>query len=529
MKTILTALVGLVGAILSAPATEFQVSIGGNDGNAGTPAAPFRTIQHAADVARPGDVITVHAGVYRERINPPRGGTSDKERITYQAAPGEQVAIKGSEMVTNWVQVRDDVWKVILPNSGFGSFNPYTDLIHGDWFSAKGRNHHTGAVYLKGEWLTEAAKLAEVLEPIGSNALWFAEVDATNTVILAQFKDVNPNEQLVEINVRQTVFYPAQTGINYLTVRGFTLEHAATPWAPPTAEQIGLIGTHWSKGWIIESNVIRYATCSGVALGKYGDAWDNKSQSADAYNRTIERALTNGWNHATVGSHLVRNNDISHCEQCGIVGSLGAAFSTITGNTIHDIHTRMLFAGAEQAGIKFHGAVDVEISRNHIYHTTRGIWLDWMGQGTRITGNFLHDNAADKINWQQHWEDLRAGGEQDLFVEVNHGPFLVDNNIFLSAYSVNNRSEGGAYVHNLFAGAFRVVPDDARQTPFLQPHATEIAGLHHHQSGDDRYYNNLFVTPADLSGYRDAKLPVWMAGNVFLGGPNLPRRKRIRS
>ena len=197
---------------------------------------------------------------------------------------------------------------------------------------------------------------------------------------------------------------------------------------------------------------------------------------------------------------------------------MGAAFSTITGNTIHDIHTRMLFAGAEQAGIKFHGAVDVEISRNHIYHTTRGIWLDWMAQGTRITGNFLHDNAADKINWRQHWEDLRAGGEQDLFVEVNHGPFLVDNNIFLSAYSVNNRSEGGAYVHNLFAGAFRVVPDDARQTPFLQPHATEIAGLHHHQSGDDRYYNNLFVPPSDLSGYNEAKLPVWMEGNVFLGG-----------
>ena len=123
MKTILTALVGLVGAILSAPATEFQVSIGGNDGNAGTPAAPFRTIQHAADVAR----------------------------------PGELVAIKDSERVTNWVHVRNDVWKVILPNSSFGSFNPYRDLIHGDWFSAKGRKHHTGAVYLNGEWLGEAS------------------------------------------------------------------------------------------------------------------------------------------------------------------------------------------------------------------------------------------------------------------------------------------------------------------------------------------------------------------------------------
>ena len=45
-----------------------------------------------------------------------------------------------------------------LPNSFFGKFNPYSDLIHGDWFDPKGREHHTGAVYLNGEWLTEAAK-----------------------------------------------------------------------------------------------------------------------------------------------------------------------------------------------------------------------------------------------------------------------------------------------------------------------------------------------------------------------------------
>ena len=37
----------------------------------------------------------------------------------------------------------------------------------------------------------------------------------------------------------------------YIAVKGFKLEQAAIPWAPPTAEQIGLIGTHWSKGWII--------------------------------------------------------------------------------------------------------------------------------------------------------------------------------------------------------------------------------------------------------------------------------------
>jgi len=67
------------------------------------------------------------------------------------------------------------------------------------------------------------------------------------------------------------VFYPRETGRNFITVRGFTLEHAATNWAPPTAEQVGLIGTHWSKGWIIENNTISHSRCVGITLGKYGD------------------------------------------------------------------------------------------------------------------------------------------------------------------------------------------------------------------------------------------------------------------
>ena len=501
MKMPFRAIPGIVALAATLHGAEFQVATNGSDSNTGTRQSPFRTIQHAADLAQPGDVITVHQGVYRERISPPRGGTSDKKRIVYQAAPGETVGIKGSEVVTNWVKVQDEVWQVTLPNTFFGSFNPYGDLIHGDWFSAKGRQHHTGAVYLNGGWLVEAAKLEDVMKPAGNVPLWFGRVDATNTTIWAQFKGVNPNEQLVEINKRQTVFYPDKTGINYITVRGFTLEHAATPWAPPTAEQMGLIGTHWSRGWIIENNVIRYSRCAGVALGKYGDEWDNRAESAEGYLGTIHRALTNGWNKETIGHHVVRHNHISHCEQAGIVGSLGCAFSTITGNDIHDIHVQRLFSGAEMAGLKFHGAVDVEISGNHIYRTCRGIWLDWMAQGTQVTGNLLHDNQ-----------------DQDLFCEVDHGPFLVANNIFLSHQALLVVSQGGAYAHNLIAGNIVVYRFDGRQTPFLKAHSTELDGLHNNPNGDVRYYNNLFLGRGNLSSYNQPTLPVWMAGNVFLKG-----------
>ncbi len=501
MKTSLRAFLVLLALAAIVRGAELNVAVDGSDKNPGTLKLPFRTIQHAADVAQPGDVITVHEGVYRERINPPRGGESDKKRIVYRAARGATVVIKGSEVVKNWVKVQDDTWKVVLPNSFFGDFNPYSDLIHGDWFDGKHREHHTGAVYLNGDWLEEAAKLEDVMQPVGENPLWFGQVDGTNTTIWAQFKSVDPNQSTVEINVRRTVFYPEKTGVNYITVRGFTMEQAATPWAPPTAEQVGLIGTHWSRGWIIENNIIRYSRCSGIALGKYGDEWDNRAESAEGYVGTIHRALTNGWNADTVGHHIVRNNEISHCEQTGIVGSLGCAFSTITGNDIHDIHVQHLFTGAEMAGIKFHGAVDVQISGNHIYRTVRGIWLDWMAQGTQVTGNLFDNNQGE-----------------DLFCEVDHGPFLVANNLFLSRQSLLVKSQGGAYAHNLFAGKISVDGFDGRQTPFLKAHSTEIAGLHDNPIGDVRYYNNIFVGPANLVNYDHPTLPVWMAGNVFLKG-----------
>jgi alpha-N-arabinofuranosidase len=504
-RTHLRTLAALLAAALAAPvatAGEFHVSANGNDGNDGSPTKPFKTISAAAQAAYPGDTITVHEGVYRERINPPRGGESDAKRIVYQAAPGEKAEIKGSEVIKGWVKVQDDVWKVTLPNAFFGSFNPYSDLIHGDWFSPKGREHHTGAVYLNGEWIAEAAKLEEVLKPMETTPLWFGQVDQESTTIWARFKGVSPNEELVEINVRRTVFYPEKPGMNYITVRGFVLRHAATQWAPPTAEQTGLVGTHWSKGWIIENNVVSHSKCVGIALGKYGDEWDNKSaDTAEGYVETIQRALKNGWNKETIGHHIVRNNTISYCEQAGIVGSLGAVFSQITGNTIHDIHVQRLFTGAEMAGIKIHAAIDVQILNNHIYRTCRGIWLDWMAQGTRVSRNLLHDNA-----------------DEDLFVEVDHGPFLVDNNIFLSPTTLDSRSQGGAYVHNLIAGEIHPNTFDSRMTPFHKAHSTEVAGMHDNPCGDDRYYNNVFVERTDLSPYDAAKLPVSMSGNVFLNG-----------
>ncbi|NWK55936.1 right-handed parallel beta-helix repeat-containing protein [Verrucomicrobiaceae bacterium N1E253] len=496
-------------------AKEYHVSPRGNDTSAGTFAAPLRHIAKAAELAMPGDVITVHEGVYRERIDPPRGGTSDEHRIVYRAAEGETVVIKGSEVVKGWTRVQGDIWKVEIPNVMFGDFNPFQDLIRGDWFKPNKRKHHTAAVYLNGHWLTEAAKKQDVFAPTDNKPLWFSEPAAGDaTTVWAQFMGVDPNTQLVEVNARQSVFYPSKTGVNYITLRGFILEQAATPWAPPTAEQIGLVGTHWSKGWVIENNTVRYSTCTGITLGKHGDKWDNTSaNSAGGYVKTIERAYKHGWNGQNIGHHIVRGNHISHCEQAGIVGSLGAVFSKIIGNEIHDIHVRRLFSGHEMAGMKFHGALDSLIEGNHVYRCSRGIWLDWMTQGTRVTKNLLHDNKP----------------REDIFLEVNHGPVMLDHNVLLSEKAMLVNSQGGAYAHNLFAGNIQVKVGDAegRRTPWLKEHSTEMGGLDPNRSGDERYYNNVFIGKSvSLAGYDKARMDVFMAGNVFLQGATPSRHSK---
>ena len=524
IRTFIAALVCLAGA----GAVEYHVSPRGDDRNPGTQDRPLRTIMEAARRAHAGDIITVHEGTYRERVTPLRGGISDRRRIVYRAAPGERAEIKGSEVVKGWTPDGGDVWKVALPETFFGPYNPYRDVIQGDWFEDRGRKHHTGEVYLNGEPLWEAASLEEVRNPRpfrearrpeGALRSWYAEAGETETTIWANFGGKDPNSEMVEITVRDSCFYPAEPGRNFITVRGFRMMHAATQWAAPTAEQIGLIGTHWSKGWIIEDNVISDSRCSCVTLGKDRatghNVWTNDPSKDGAvhYNEVIQRALQSGWSRENIGSHIVRNNVIFRCEQAGIAGSLGAIHSRIYGNHIHSVWERRLFRGAEMAGIKLHGAIDVLIRGNRIHNAGRGIWLDWMAQGTRVSRNLLYDNTSD-----------------DLFVEVNHGPFLVENNLFLSRLSLRDWSEGGSFVHNLFAGAIESRPELARQTPFHPPHSTQVAGIVETRGGDNRFYNNLFgggeeekqagdrVTGYGLWMYERFGQPTFASGNLYYRG-----------
>ncbi|MGI6007397.1 MAG: right-handed parallel beta-helix repeat-containing protein [Ruminococcus sp.] len=480
----------------------------------GTRENPFQTISEAAALAHPGDEIIVGPGIYREHVNPPRGGSGEDSRIVYRSEKPLEAVITGAEPVKTWTHYKDNVWMTRIPNGVFGDYNPYTTKITGDWYYAL-EPVHTGDVYLNGQSMYEVMSLDKVLHPVINQSswdpdftvyTWYTIQDRDVTVIYANFQGMDPNREIVEINVRRNCFYPARTGINYITLSGFTVKQAATTWAPPTAYQEGMIGPHWSKGWIIEDCEVSHSRCCGISLGKYLQPNnDNKwsvhclKDGTQTKREIICQAQTEGWCRETIGSHIIRRCDIHDCGQTGIVGHLGCVFSIIEDNHIHHINNKQDLAGAEIGGIKLHAAIDVIIRRNHIHHCTRGVWLDWQVQGTRVSQNLFHHNVppvGTKI------ADGLALAE-DLFVEVSHGPTLIDNNLLLSDCACRLSAQGLALVHNLIAGSFTWVGQGTdngsqtlpspRYTPYHMPHRTEIAGFMTILHGDARFYNNIFV------------------------------------
>ena len=147
-------------------ATIYYVAKSGSDRNPGTKNCPFLTIQRAADVAVAGDTVIVHEGVYREWVKPRYGGLTSDCRITYMAAQGEHVVIKGSEQVDNWELVEGTVWKTEVDNTVFRDYNPFATEIDGDWMvSPREKKVHTGDVYLNGKSFFEADSLDKVFHP----------------------------------------------------------------------------------------------------------------------------------------------------------------------------------------------------------------------------------------------------------------------------------------------------------------------------------------------------------------------------
>ena len=493
--------------------TIYYVDANAARGGNGTKERPFKTISEAAEIAAPGDEVLVSPGIYREHVRPKNAGTKDAP-IVYRSEKPLKAIITGAEELKNWTLHEGTVWKATVDNGIFGSYNPYTTYVCGDWYFAP-KLRHTGSVFINDLMMYESASLEDCIkgEPDKSawnqdeaKYLWYTEQNENTTVIYANFHEFDPNKENVEISVRRNCFMPEKNFVNYITVSGFSISKAATTWAPPAAYQDGMIGPHWSKGWIIEDCEVYNTRCCGISLGKYKDPendmyfYTKQVKSPTQMERdAVCRGQYHGWLKEKVGSHIIRRCHVHHCEQTGIVGRMGGVFSTIEDCHIHHICNSSQLGGAETAGIKLHAGIDVTIRRNHIHNCIMGVWLDWEAQGARVTQNLMYDNTRPA------GIEPAEGGmfNTDIFIEVGHGPTLVDNNILLSEVAITIPSEGIAVIHNLILGGFSLINSgvdsivngqrEPRYTPYHIRHRTEVAGFMTILHGDDRIYNNIFV------------------------------------
>ncbi len=315
----------------AAPAT-LHVAINGNDANQGTAGAPFQTINTAAQKTWPGDTIVVYAGTYREVVVPLRGGEEGKP-ITYMAAPGEIVYVKGSELYRGkWTPAgKEGVWEARLEGIVAVDFNPFA--LQYEYFF---RSHPAtmpgafpprtrGQVFVDGQMLDEAESEADLLALPGT---WLPGAQGKSLRVHFPPAVVDTATHEVEITVRQSVFRPEKRGLGYIILRGFHLEHAANQgiswfWDVNYAPQQGLVSCRSGHHWIIENNSIRFAKSIGIDVGTEG-------------RETLDGQVTP----MLVGYHLIRGNVISDNGQAGLCG-LGHIGTKIIGNVFERFAQRI--------------------------------------------------------------------------------------------------------------------------------------------------------------------------------------------
>jgi hypothetical protein len=116
--------------------STWYVASNGSNSGAGSLRQPFRTIQHAANLAQPGDTVLVRGGVYREQVRPARSGTASA-RITFAAYAGERVTVSGANVVSGWSKHAGSVYKANQSwDLGFGNNQVFVDgrmMIEARW------------------------------------------------------------------------------------------------------------------------------------------------------------------------------------------------------------------------------------------------------------------------------------------------------------------------------------------------------------------------------------------------------------
>ena len=415
-----------------------------SDKNDGTHERPFLTISKAAEVLQPGERVIINSGVYREQVRPQRGGSGADKLISYEAAPGANVIVKGSVLAskdkwqkstgyriggTRTPENQPVFFQYDLEDIDFKGYNPFgmANLMHDDrsyfpWDNREQIKPHfmrRGMIFVDGRKLKQVENSSE----LGSNedAFW-VEHDGL-TVHLRLNGNANPAGHDVEFVIRERVFAPKLQYLGYIRIKGITFEHGASGLPIP---QKGIVSTNRGNHWIIEDCVIRHANSVGLDIGE--GTW-----IAD------RAAIPSGYT-------IVRRTHITDAGVSGIAG-IGAAHSLIESCLIENIGWQNVQRTFESAGIKIHYARNNVIANcviRDIVHAT-GVWFDYECNNSRLTNSLI-------MNVHHVGIDMEASPKSGN---------MIDHNIIWNITSLVARAESsgnginvagsdeGIYAHNL--------------------------------------------------------------------------------
>jgi len=408
-----------------------------DDTGPGTSDRPFKTIYQAAQVLQPGERVVIAEGVYREMIRPARGGTGPDQMISYEAAPGANVVVKGSKVVTNWVPSEGwntgidpdtgepvQAWALQLTPDlfpdGYNSFQVDNVIGNRYWINYARDNmanyfRRRGMVFVDGKPLEPVESPSYLAAPSTRSMNFFSEVHWTPlfeefmpyagkvwietngmSLHIRLADDSNPADHTIEIVTQEQIFSPAQRYQSYIRVKGLHFQHAANGFPVP---QRGMASTNRGHHFIFEDNTFEWANSVGLDVGN--EDW------------AAARPPT------PTGHTIVRGNTFRYCGIEGLGGTGGPTDLLVERNLFEWIGWQDAARMSESAGMKLHNSVNLLFRHNVLRHIRHGngLWIDIANVNARITGNLFADIPGDVNPHAVHIEGSS---------ELN----MIDNNIF---------------------------------------------------------------------------------------------------
>jgi parallel beta-helix repeat protein len=428
-----------------------------DDSGPGTKDRPFKTINHAAQVLQPGERVVIAAGVYRESVRPARGGTSPEAMISYEAAPGETVVIKGSAVVKDWKpsdgwnfgidpETKKPVkaWELKLDPSLFpNGYNPFeVDNVIGNktWLRYAEDNMATyfrrrGLVFVDGhpmEPVETASDLGNSTRSLNYfkkifwsplfkefqpevGKVWIEPNGMTLHIRLAN--DDEPAKHTIEVTTQEQVFSPPRRYQQYIRVKGITFMHAGNGFPVP---QRGMVSVNRGNHFIFEDDTFEWANSVGLDIGNEDWAASRPPQP--------------------VGFDVIRGSTFRYCGIEGLGGTGGPQDTLVEKNLFEWIGWQDAAMMSESGGTKMHVAHNLLFRNNVVRHIRHGngIWLDIGNKNVRITGNVFADIPGDVNPHAVHIEgsdDLNQI-DNNIFSNLTGGILIRDTNNVIIAYNL---------------------------------------------------------------------------------------------